>query len=94
MKTILQNFILTSSLPVQRLGPVQIYLGGVNLYQGPLPTIPGILKVPWELAKCSVLGFPPRMQREGHWEKGRGRRQGMDIGGIGDQSENDTARTG
>lgn len=80
MKTILQNFIITSSLSIQRLGPAQVYLGGVNLYQGSLPTIPGILKVPLELAKCLVLGFPPRMQREGHWEKGRGgRRQGMDI---------------
>lgn len=81
IKTILQNFIRTSHRSVHILGPVQVYRGGVNrIYQGPLPTVPGLLKVPLELAKHLVLGFLPRVQREGLLEKERGGwRQSMDI---------------
>lgn len=57
MKIILRDFIVISNSSVQIFGPVKFYPGELNLYQGPLPTFPGILKVPLELAKRLVLGF-------------------------------------
>lgn len=63
---------------------MKVYL--VRLYLGPLPTLPGISKVPLGLAKYLMLGFLLRMRREEHEEK---RRRGW----VGDQNENGKART-
>lgn len=65
----------------------------MSLYQGLLPTVPSILKVALELAKCLVLGFGPRSQGAlGERE----RRVEIEYGHMvsGDQSANGEPRTG
>lgn len=42
MKIILQDFLNISNSSAQRSGPVNVYLGGVNLYQGPVPGVQGV----------------------------------------------------
>lgn len=59
MKIILQDFLNISNSSAQRSGPVKVYLGGVNLYQGPVPGVQG------------VKNTLPRVQREGPQEKRR-----------------------
>ena len=56
MKIILRDFTVISNSSLLKLGPVECYPDKLNLYQGPLPASPGILKVSLELAGL-VLGF-------------------------------------
>ena len=72
MKIILRDFTVISNSSLLKLGPVECYPDKLNLYQGPLPTFPGILKVSLELAKRWCWASFPRVQREGQREKGRG----------------------
>lgn len=87
MKIILQDFLNISNSSAQRSGPVNVYLGGVNLYQGPVPGVQGVKNTLPRVQRDGPQNTLPRVQREGPQEK---RRWGWRAG---NQSENGKART-